>query len=103
MSTLSEGAMKYFLIELKGKTYYYDPKGDAFFSKENLKRPISFTELQTNWHLREELGYTDDLLGLKKNVSYLLIQSHAMYGICPSKEDIEIMDTVFPRVAILSH
>jgi len=83
------------LIELKGNHYLYDMEGNAFLEWDNPDKKVLFSEIQNDHGLQEKLGFSG-VHDMKIKMAYLTIQTHALYGIPPSKEQLETLQSVFP-------
>src|SRR5688500_15060482 len=83
------------LIELNGKHYLYDREGNAFIQWDNPAKIILFSEIQNNHELQEMLGFSG-IQEMKIKMAYLVVQTHAMYGVPPSAEQLETLISVFP-------
>jgi len=83
------------LIELKGKHYLYDVKAEVFLHWDNPEKTILFSEIQNNHEIQEMLGFSG-IQEMKIKMAYLVVQTHAMYGVPPSAEQLETLISVFP-------
>lgn len=85
-------------VELNGKKYLYDAEGNAFIDVEDNNTVITFSELRNNAEQREKLGYTYDIVQLKRQTGLLLIQSHAIFDVAPQRDQLDFLAGVFPVV-----